>query len=229
MNASFTKITKKNLVSEATEQIRNFILSSGIRPDEKLPGELELASMLGISRPVIREALGRLQYVGLVESRKNRGTTIQKLNLVDLFETHLPFLTNDQTFQDELTEFRWILETGAIELAVSNASNDALAKIRDAAVAYKLKSEKKSTHEKMHSADTIFHIAILEAAGNKFLRDMNGVIVNHFRQHELVLHSRKHRQEVAMMHIKIAEAIMERNAITACSLMKKHLIPEVKK
>src|SRR3989339_200450 len=109
MNASFAKIKKKTLVAEVTEQIRDYILSNDIQPDGKLPGELELASMIGISRPVVREALGRLQYIGLIESIKNKGIIIKKLNPGKLLGEHMPFLAKDKAIQHDLTEFRQIL------------------------------------------------------------------------------------------------------------------------
>jgi GntR family transcriptional repressor for pyruvate dehydrogenase complex len=223
MNASFEKIKKKTLVAEVTEKIRDYILSNDIQPDDKLPGEMELASMLGISRPVVREALGRLQYIGLIESRKNKGITIKKLNPGRLLGEHMPFIANDQACHDDLTEFRRILEIGAIELAIEKASDNELEKVMEAAEEYKLKIKKKLLHDEAHSADAAFHIAILKASGNDFLLDMNRVITKHFIGHELVPHSRKHMDGVAETHIKIARAILKRDSSRACSLMKEHL------
>jgi DNA-binding FadR family transcriptional regulator len=226
MNVSFTKIKKKTLVTEVTEKIHYYILSNKIQPDGKLPGELELASMFGISRPVVREALRPLQYIGLIESIKNKGIIIKKLNPGKLLGEHLPFLAKDQAFQEDLTEFRQILEIGTIELVIEKASDSALEKIMRAAEKYKRKVEQKAPHKEIHSADALFHIAILEASGNDFLLEMNSIILKHFTSHELIPHSIKHRKNVAEMHIQIASAIIERNLKKACCLMKKHLNPE---
>lgn len=42
----------------------------------KLPTEMELAKQFGVSRPSIREALGALQFVGLIESVRGSGSRV---------------------------------------------------------------------------------------------------------------------------------------------------------
>lgn len=50
---------------------------SGLTPGEHLPSERRLADVLGVSRPVVREALQRLAHAGLVEVRQGDATTVR--------------------------------------------------------------------------------------------------------------------------------------------------------
>ena len=63
MEMSFDRIEKKSLVAETTERIQDFILDNDLEAGAALPGEVELASRLGISRSVVREALSRLRHL----------------------------------------------------------------------------------------------------------------------------------------------------------------------
>ncbi len=51
---------------QVEKQIREAILTGQFAQGEKLPPETELASMFGVSRPTVREALGALVSAGLI-------------------------------------------------------------------------------------------------------------------------------------------------------------------
>lgn len=55
-------------------------IHSGDYPiDSRLPTENEFAENLGVSRPVVREALARLRNEGVIISRRGSGTYVQKV------------------------------------------------------------------------------------------------------------------------------------------------------
>ncbi|HEY0294231.1 MAG TPA: GntR family transcriptional regulator, partial [Bordetella sp.] len=53
-----------NLPDEIAQQIRQKILSQAFAPGQRLPTELELAQLFGVSRNVVREAIARLKLSG---------------------------------------------------------------------------------------------------------------------------------------------------------------------
>jgi DNA-binding GntR family transcriptional regulator len=63
---------------EAERRLREAIVSGELAPGERLTEE-ELAAWLGISRTPVREALGRLASVGLVELDASRGAHVAPL------------------------------------------------------------------------------------------------------------------------------------------------------
>jgi len=46
------------------------------RPGSQLPGEVELCRLYGVSRTVVRQALGGMEQKGLIERRKGKGTFV---------------------------------------------------------------------------------------------------------------------------------------------------------
>lgn len=58
------------LVDRVFDQLLERIRGGNYPPDSRLPGEHELASMLGVSRPIVRDALARLRDQGIVYARQ---------------------------------------------------------------------------------------------------------------------------------------------------------------
>jgi DNA-binding GntR family transcriptional regulator len=62
--------------------LRQAILEQALAPGAKLPEDL-LAGQFGVSRTLVREALGRLAAEGLVELRHNRGASVAAPSLAE--------------------------------------------------------------------------------------------------------------------------------------------------
>jgi DNA-binding FadR family transcriptional regulator len=66
----------RQIYEQVSEKIRAEIRSGRFLPDARLPSERELASLFGVGRPAVREAIGALQNEGLVVTRRNSGTYV---------------------------------------------------------------------------------------------------------------------------------------------------------
>jgi len=64
-------------VDEAYRGILGLIMEGALVDGDRLPSEPDLAATLGISRPVVRQALGRLQQVGVVDVRWGAGSFVR--------------------------------------------------------------------------------------------------------------------------------------------------------
>ena len=58
------------------EILRADIEQRDLRPGDRLPGDHELCEQYGVSRPVVRQALSELQYEGVLDRVKGRGTFV---------------------------------------------------------------------------------------------------------------------------------------------------------
>lgn len=58
------------------EILRADIEQRDLRPGARLPGDHDLCEQYGVSRPVVRQALSELQYEGVLERVKGRGTFV---------------------------------------------------------------------------------------------------------------------------------------------------------
>lgn len=66
-------INRLSLVEMVVERLRSFIEKEGLAPGDRLPTEPELIETMGVSRTVLREAIGRLETIGLLTIQRGRG------------------------------------------------------------------------------------------------------------------------------------------------------------
>jgi GntR family transcriptional regulator len=67
---------RQSLVDETELALRTWLSRGGHRPGDRLPPELELAGMLGVSRGTLRTALDRLEEAGEITRRQGSGTYV---------------------------------------------------------------------------------------------------------------------------------------------------------
>jgi GntR family transcriptional repressor for pyruvate dehydrogenase complex len=73
---ALARVGRKSVVDSVTEQLTERILRGDMQPGDLLPSEHELATVLGVSRPVVREALNRLAAARLVAIRHSGGKSV---------------------------------------------------------------------------------------------------------------------------------------------------------
>jgi DNA-binding FadR family transcriptional regulator len=70
-------VERRSVTDDVFEQILADVVAGELRAGSSLPSERRLAELLGVSRPVVREALQRLAQAGLVEVRHGGATTVR--------------------------------------------------------------------------------------------------------------------------------------------------------
>jgi DNA-binding FadR family transcriptional regulator len=153
------------------------IVSGKHVPGDVLPGEIEFAEQLDVSRSAYREAVRMLAAKGLVESRPKTGTRVspqRNWSLLDpdvlawMFETE-----PSQDFIRGLFELRMIVEPAAAELAAVRRDETDLAQMGEAL-------EEMARHglakPEGRAADQRFHNAVLEATRNAPLMSLSSSI-----------------------------------------------------
>jgi len=143
------------------------ILAGRYAPGETLPGEVEFAHTLGVSRSAYREAVRILIAKGLVESRTRTGTRVSardRWNLLDPDVLAWSFVQEpSEAFVRDLFELRMIVEPAAAELAAERRDKDDLARMGEALDEMRQYGLGRPEGQ---AADQRFHAAILAAARN---------------------------------------------------------------
>ena len=138
------------------------IVAGELAEGDKLPSENEIAQAFKVSRPVIREALLRLQSDGLVYTRQGAGSFVKARppkNVSDFTSpTGIPELLR-------CFEARLPLEGATAALAAQRATKDDLNAIEAALLDMEKAMDQGSIADK---ADFEFHLAIANATGNEF-------------------------------------------------------------
>jgi len=75
--SAFQPVQKENLSEDIAAQVRKEILQGAYKPGERFPSERELALAFGVTRTTVREALIKLQAMGLIKIRQGAGIEVQ--------------------------------------------------------------------------------------------------------------------------------------------------------
>jgi GntR family transcriptional regulator, transcriptional repressor for pyruvate dehydrogenase complex len=193
-----------------------------LRPGDKLPPERELATMLGISRPSVRQALSALGLIGIIESRQGSGTYVAE-NLARLpLEPFIYRLLLNQGSFDELMEVRRLIEPAVTGLAAERATQEGVEGIERAFKRYQAAVSSDDGVDAEAESGTEFHRALAVAAGNSTLvalldglRDLIGAAGRLLGSEERGASLAAHRQ--------IYKAVLKRDGPRAEQLMREHL------
>ncbi|MHC9292885.1 FadR/GntR family transcriptional regulator [Mycobacterium sp. LTG2003] len=133
----------------------------------------------GVSRSVAREAIRVLESMGMIESRRRVGITIQPSTKWNVFDPRLirwRLESSDRAAQlVSLSELRRGFEPAAAALAARRANPDQC-RIMAAAVSDMVVHGRAGDLEAYLLADKVFHRTLLEASGNEMFRALNDVV-----------------------------------------------------
>ncbi|NUS17051.1 MAG: FadR family transcriptional regulator [Streptomyces sp.] len=159
-----------SLTDKAIARIRELIQTGELPPGAKLPPEQQLASDLGLSRNLMREAVKALVVARVLEIRRGDGTYVTSLEPALLLEglgSAVELLRGDKLL--ELTEVRRIFEPIATGLAAERVSEENLAEIKRHLDAM---AQVRDDVEMLNEHDAAFHRAVIAAAGNSTLASL---------------------------------------------------------
>lgn len=160
------------LAERIVSQIQELITSERLRPGDRLPPERELSALLGVSRPVLREAVRMLVARGQLSVRHGRGVFIER----PIAEQDLrAAFAAEQVGLRELYAMREVLELAAVSWAAENATPDDVEVLRAALEELDTAAEAPD-FPALQRLDSAFHLKIVEMARNRFLRQTVGVL-----------------------------------------------------
>ncbi len=210
---------------QVADQVRSLVVSGELAPDSRLPNEGELATIFGVSRSTVREALRLLASQGLITTTRgvNGGSFVaypETEHITQYLETSLGLLTSvDQVSVDDLIEVRAMLEVPAAGLAAERRTPGDLAHLRTM-----LNKEQGSTDVNTFDKPRHFHQALVEAAGNPLLpvlaRPLFVTIRMRFVREEAPA---EFWHSVASDHEEIYDLVESGDAEAAAERMRAHL------
>lgn len=148
--------------------IRELIRRDGLKQGDRLPGERQLAERFGVSRGTVREAMQFLGAIGLVATRHGDGSVLRAASSSTLRNTWRDWVAKHQGRVLELIEARMGSEMLAAELAARRAGPEHLERMAEALRAMKAARDATAFVQ----CDLAFHSAVLQAAGNRTLREI---------------------------------------------------------
>ncbi|WP_055529278.1 FadR/GntR family transcriptional regulator [Streptomyces graminilatus] len=151
------------------EQILKLIAERQLQPGDRMPTENELASSLGASRSVVREAVKILSAIGRVSVQKGRGLYVaDDEGMLGSSPWGGSFMPTDLDQIFMLFEFRRVQETATSRLAATRATPAELRVIKEAMDLCR-EGHETGRDALFGQGDDAFHLGIAEASHNPFL------------------------------------------------------------
>ena len=157
---------KVNVTNKVVEYIRENIRSGYWTVGNKIPSENQLTEILGVSRVSVRAAIRHFVGLGILESVHGSGTFLLTDQLDPAVDTSMHLTPEDCKDLKKVLEFREIIEKDACYMAVINASDELIQRLR---AALEKMIENVGNQKAFVQADVDFHMAICEASENPLI------------------------------------------------------------
>lgn len=214
---------KLTVADETVERIAEMIRSGAYAPGDRLPSERKLVEQLKVGRTSVREAIRRLETMGLVESRHGLGTFVKDPSREVIQASLLPHALANQETLEKLFDLREIIEVEAAARAAKRASAGQLAAMKKWLQTVETNIAREDAAG-LIVADVEFHRQIIIATGNDILVNLMDSIVDLLAEMRYdSTHIPDLLPQIVAGHRAIMAAIEARDAEAARQAMRDHL------
>lgn len=219
------KITKCDFV---TEQLKERIITGTYKMGEKLPNETALCESFGVSRITVREALKKLNMMGILDIRQGKGTFVKPVDLSLFMKPLYQLIDFEDVDIESIYSARKYLETGTASMAAEKRTEEDIARLGE--ILGKLK-EATETEDliAIEAFDSQFHLEVAKTARNPILyacleaiEEINRTCLKRFSKYLTVL------DDCYEEHYRIFDAIRKGDAADASQAMLDHTLSSQK-
>jgi len=164
----FSAVEARRLYRQVADQVRDLIERGELETGSRLPAERELAQMLSVSRPTVREALIVLEVEGFIDIRMGSGIYVTARNAP---AADAPPENFEGPF--ELLRARAVVECGVAEEAARLAQPEHVAQMDDNLAEMELALEDR---RQALALDRDFHVIVSSIIANATLNRFIGSI-----------------------------------------------------
>ena len=169
MNSPIEPLRVTSLKDACVARLEELILSGELPIGQHLPAERDLALKLGVSRPVLHEALVDLAAKGLVIIQPRRGVTVNDFResgsfaiLTSLLNYHHGAL--NPAMQRSLLAVRILIERETARLTATHATTEVIDDLRG--ILAEEKAANPSDAARLTELDYTFHLKVALGSGN---------------------------------------------------------------
>ncbi len=168
-------VARRSLTDGVVDRVRELIDREQLIAGDRLPGEMRLVEQLQVSRPVLREALGRLETIGLIRIRRGDGIFVgDRENLSGCAKMIRSAMAISPRDLLKYAEVRWGIECYSARIAAERATAEDLAELE------RLLDEMDNPstgYDEAVQLDIAFHRKLLDITGNEVMQNLMEVIL----------------------------------------------------
>ena len=213
-------IRRTSISDQVSMQIKQLILDKDWKPGERIPSETELAELFGVSRVSVREALLKLNAIGLLESRFSGGNYVREVGADIYLNAIIPAAYVSSNSLLELLEFRQVMEAKQAGLAARKAKPGDVARLEEI---HKDMVKNAGNLEAFSEADLRFHIELARITQNSLLVACMELIRDVLGENMQKLVAQRGYESGINDHRQILAAIRENDERRAIQVMDDHV------
>jgi GntR family transcriptional repressor for pyruvate dehydrogenase complex len=218
----FTSVkTSQSLVKRVVDELQGMIVDGELKPGMHLPSQNELAKRLGVSRTVIREAVGILVTKGLLESKHGVGMIVCKIDQAQIVAPLVMLLKTKGITIDDLFQVRSIIEVEIAGLAAKSAKPPDIIELRSIVDEMATISQNPLEYVRL---DDKFHRMLASMSENPLLVVLSDSIRDILQEIRLAVSGHPDLAAITRPdHVRILEGIVDRDIDGARKAMLAHL------
>ena len=221
MKHSFEPVVKQSLSDKLARQIRGTIQNGNYRRGDRLPPIVEMARRFEVGQPSIREALKKLEAMGVVQIRHGSGVFVSRSEEMLVLASPDYAGTVTKKLLLDLIRARIPIEVQSAADAVRHATPEQVLELKRVLAAA---GQHLSDDETLNSYNMEFHGKIALASGNSVTAQLLSVLHELFTDEQrLILGIFGSREKDHQDHVQILEAIERRDESLAVERMRSHL------
>jgi GntR family transcriptional regulator, transcriptional repressor for pyruvate dehydrogenase complex len=220
MKNALKPVARESLVDRLVDQIRSSINAGNYSLGERLPTIMEMARRFGVGHPTVREALKKLEAIGIVEIRHGSGVYVTRTQDVLMLASDYSGKVTKKLLLD-LIQARTPIEVQSVALATKVGRPEDLAEMKRLLTTA---GESLDNDAVLNSVNMAFHRQIAKASGNTVIAQILDVMQDLFADEQrLILGIFGSRKRDHEEHMAIFAALEKRNEKLATERMRQHL------
>lgn len=222
MQTVIKPIEKNNVIDIVFTEMMDMIVLDRWHVGDKIPSENDLAERFGVSRNSIKQAIQRINALGLLEARQGGGTFVKLIDTSFYLNMLIPTVLLGEKNAIKMFEFQKGIQIECTRLACRHGSDEQISRLLGCLHNMERNLDNRTDTSFLES-DMRFHKTIAEMSQNGLFIKATEIIESllHISMQQIV--HRFSRDRSLGYHARIAEALSRRDAATAAEQMDEHL------
>lgn len=209
VNGIFAPIKVHRTFEAVIERIIDAIDARGLGEGDRLPNEKEMAALLEVSRPTLRQALRILETSGVLRIKPGQAGGVFVASGMIPLDVLGKNIAHESHQVAELIATRRLLEPIVYHLAAEHATEEELGRIEDT---IRLMELHLADPKMVRRADGMFHRRIAHAARNPILlRAMSGIYRQLSPLRGALDNDERHGRHMIKVHSRLVDAMRARD------------------
>lgn len=219
-------LAKITMTDRVERKLATFFKERGLEPGDTIPKETEMAEALGVSRNVVREALSRFKMLGMIETKKKKGTVMAHPDILNSLERVInPYILSSTT-RKEIFELRLVLEMGISFLVFNRIKEEDYKKLESIV---QREAEALSDKDRV-KCDLDFHSTLYSIAGNDIFKRFQKLLIpvfDYVLEYEMNLPRKAPHGKIT--HADLLRILKEGQPLEFQQAMYEHLKPHIER